>query len=202
MEQIEVSENEWMQRKRHKNLPDFLAVQKFLGGSGWATAEESETTCLAGTCWHLDKKRIKTKSTWWVSVSSERTENAVSFSVRRILMMDWLTLYVEVLSFVHQRHHLLRFGGHSLEPSQPPHLPFGLLGSRVGQQVVQVLGKVVSLCRGGQNDRQWIKTMEKGRLDRLKGLLSLKSHYPQGCTHLYFEHRSLKMSEHAGIWTQ
>lgn len=60
-------------------------------------------------------------------------------------MTDPLTLYVEVLSLVHQRHHLLGFGGHGLEPPQTSDLPFGLLGGRVSQQVVQVLGEVIGL---------------------------------------------------------
>lgn len=60
-------------------------------------------------------------------------------------MLDPLTLDVEVLSLVHQRHHVLGFGGQSLELPQSSHLPFGLLRGSVGQQVVQVLGEVVSL---------------------------------------------------------
>lgn len=59
--------------------------------------------------------------------------------------MDPLTVYVEVLSLVHQRHHLLGFGGHGLEPPQTSDLLFRLLGGSVSQQVVQVLGKVIGL---------------------------------------------------------
>lgn len=65
--------------------------------------------------------------------------------------MDPLTVHVEVLSLVLQRHHLLGFGGCSLEPPQTSDLLFGLLGGRVSQQVVQVLGEVISLWRGKRN---------------------------------------------------
>lgn len=59
--------------------------------------------------------------------------------------MDPLTVHVQVLSLVHQSHHLLGFSGHSLEPAQSFGLSFGLLGGSMGQEMIQVLGEVVSL---------------------------------------------------------
>jgi len=83
----------------------------------------------------------------------------ISYSV------EMLTLDVEALSLVHQRHHLLCFGGNSLEPAQTPGWPFGLFGGRLGQQVIQVLSEVISLWKSGQKKgwRRRKKGKEGGR---------------------------------------
>lgn len=75
-----------------------------------------------------------------------------------------LTLYVEVLSFVHQSHHLFGFGGRSLESAETSHRTLGLLGGRVGQQVVKVLREVVILCREGPREQN--KAMKEGGMRR------------------------------------
>lgn len=62
---------------------------------------------------------------------------------------DSLTVHVQVLSFVLQRHHLLGFAGHGLKPPQASSSscrPLGLFRRSVSQQVVQVVGQIVSLC--------------------------------------------------------
>lgn len=63
-------------------------------------------------------------------------------------------MHVQVLSFVLQRHHLLGFAGHGLEPPQASSCrPLGLLRRGVSQQVVQVVGQIVGL---------WITISGKG----------------------------------------
>lgn len=63
-------------------------------------------------------------------------------------------MHVQVLSFVLQRHHLLGFAGHGLEPPQASSCrPLGLLRRSESQQVVQVVGQVVGL---------WIINSERG----------------------------------------
>ena len=63
----------------------------------------------------------------------------------QMMVKDPLTLYIEVLSLVYQRHHLPGFGGHGLEPPQTSDRHFDLLGGRVSQHLVQVLGEVIGL---------------------------------------------------------
>lgn len=64
-------------------------------------------------------------------------------------------MHVQVLSFVLQRHHLLGFAGHGLEPPQASSCrPLGLLRCGVSQQVVQVVGQIVGL---------WIINSERGK---------------------------------------
>lgn len=63
-------------------------------------------------------------------------------------------MHVQVLSFVLQRHHLLGFAGHGLEPPQASSCRLlGLLRRSESQQVVQVVGQVVGL---------WIINSERG----------------------------------------
>lgn len=55
-------------------------------------------------------------------------------------------MHVQALSFVLQGHHLLGFAGQGLELPQASSCQLlGLLGRRVSQQVVQVLGQIVGL---------------------------------------------------------
>lgn len=64
-------------------------------------------------------------------------------------------MHAQVLSFVLQRHHLLGFAGHGLEPPQASCCrPLGLLRRSVSQQVVQVVGQIVGL---------WIINSERGQ---------------------------------------
>lgn len=60
-----------------------------------------------------------------------------------------LTVDIQFLSFVLQRHQVLGFSRHCLKPAQTSSsLPFGLLRSSLSQEVVQVLGQIVGLWRG------------------------------------------------------
>lgn len=79
---------------------------------------------------------------------------------------DSLTVHVQVLGFVLQRHHLLGFAGHGLEPPQASsRRPLLLLGCSVSQQVVQVVGQIVGLWtvkseRGGGGQGQELRTRD------------------------------------------
>lgn len=79
-----------------------------------------------------------------------------------------LTLDVQLLGLVHQRHHVLGFGGDGLEPAQTSQRLLGLLlRSRVSQEVVEVLGQVVGLWRGGDGGRRRRRWREKRMKEKL-----------------------------------
>lgn len=72
--------------------------------------------------------------------------------------MEELTVHVQLLSLVLQRHQVLGFGGHSFKPTQTPtRLLLGLMRSSLSQEVVQVLGEVIGLLerdKGPSRDRE------------------------------------------------
>lgn len=104
------------------------------------------------------------------SVTQPRPKRQRKRSRRTAPTVERLTVHVQLLSLVLQRHQVLGFSRHCFEPAQTSSLPFGLLRSRLSQEVVQVLGQVVGLWRGpGSIRRRRRGKGKEGRRERTNG---------------------------------
>lgn len=100
------------------------------------------------------------------TVTPPRPKCKSKHSILRTPTVEILTVHVQLLSLVLQRHQVLGFGNHCFKPAQTSgSLLFGLLRSSLSQEVVQVLGQIVGLFRGPGSIRRWRRAKE-GRQEK------------------------------------